>query len=69
MKTLTDIYNECTPGSQGFCIAVETHCGFNTSRSETARIAERAETAEEFQRIWQDEDSWTDENNQNADAA
>lgn len=61
--SLNQIYAEFTPGSQGFCIAVETNCGFNTSRDETARIASRAQTAEQFEQIWSDEDWWTDENN------
>ena len=58
--TLDTIYATYTPGSQGFCIAVETHCGFQTSRTETARIAECAATAEEFQTIWENDDSWHD---------
>ena len=62
--TLSEIYTQYTAGSTGFVIAVESHCGFNTSREETARIAERAQTAEEFETIWQNEDWWTDENNQ-----
>lgn len=62
--TLDQIYAEFTVGSQGFCIAVETHCWFGISRAEIARIAERAATAEEFQAIWENDDSWTDENNQ-----
>jgi hypothetical protein len=61
--TIEQIYNEYTPGSQGFCIAVETHCGFQTSRTETARIAAKAPTAAEFQSVWENDDSWTDENN------
>ena len=61
--TIEQIYNDYTPGSQGFCLAVETHCGFQTSRTETARIAAQATTAAEFQSIWENDDSWTDANN------
>ena len=61
--TIEQIYNEYTPGSHGFCIAVETHCGFQTSRTETARIAAKAKNAAEFQSTWENDDSWTDENN------
>lgn len=61
--TIEQIYSEFTRGSQGFCIAVETHCGYQTSRAETARIAALAETADQFQRVWENDDSWTDANN------
>lgn len=62
--TIEQIYNDYTPGSLGFCVAVETHCGYQTSRSETARIAAKAETAAQFELVWRNDDSWTDENNQ-----
>lgn len=62
--TLSQIYSQFTRGSQGFCRAVETHCGFNTSMDETKRIADKAETAEDFERIWESDDNWTDEKNQ-----
>ena len=62
--TLSEIFSAYTPGSTGFCIAVETHCGFNISRDETKRIAARAATADEFEAVWQNDDSWTDEKNQ-----
>ena len=61
MTDLDDIYREYTPGSTGFCIAVETHCGFAISREETARIATKAGTPEEFHRIWANDDWWTDD--------
>ena len=61
--TLTQIYNEFTPASAGFTIAVETHCGFCISRDEIERIAEQAETADEFESIWENEDWWTRANN------
>lgn len=61
--TLAQIYASFTPGSTGFVQAVSSHCGFGTSSEETRRIAEKAETAEEFERIWQNEDWWTDANN------
>lgn len=61
--TIEQIYSNFTTGSQGFCIAIETHCGFQTSRAETKRIAAKAKTAAEFQSIWENDDSWTDENN------
>ena len=62
--TLEQIYSDFTPGSPGFCIAVETHCGFQTSREETARIAAKAKTAADFQSVWENDDSWTDANNE-----
>lgn len=62
--TLKEIYAEYVPGSLGFCIAVETYCGFKTTRTETERIADLAATAEEFEAVWEEDDSWTDENNQ-----
>lgn len=58
--TLADIYSEYTPGSLGFVIAVETHCGFAISRDEIRRIAEKARSAEEFRFIWENEDWWQD---------
>ena len=61
--TLTDIYSEFVAGSQGFCDAVRTHCGFGISTTEIERIAERAKDADDFQRIWENDDSWTDEQN------
>lgn len=59
--TLNNIYNEYVVGSQGFCIAVETHCGFEISRTEIERIAERAETAERFEHIWENQTWWADD--------
>lgn len=58
--TLADIYDVFTPGSQGFAIAVETHCGFGISREEIKRIANKAATAEQFEAIWSNEDWWSD---------
>jgi hypothetical protein len=60
MTTLQQIFDEFTAGSTGFCIAVETHCGFGISRKEIARIASRARTADEFVSIWTNEDWWAD---------
>jgi hypothetical protein len=60
--TLQDIYAEYTAGSTGFCIAVETHCGYEISREEIARIAARAKNSGEFEAIWTNEDWWTDAN-------
>jgi hypothetical protein len=65
--TLNEIYDQYTPGSQGFVDAVETHCGFDISRSEIERIADKSPTAADFQRNWEGDDSWTDAaNEQNA---
>lgn len=61
--TLADIYSQFTPGSQGFCTAVSDHCGFEISRDEIRRIAERAATAEQFEAAWEGDDWWTDANN------
>lgn len=59
---ITEIYSEYTPGSTGFCIAVETHCAFDISRDEIGRISRRAGTPAEFVKIWENEDWWTDAN-------
>ena len=59
---LKDIYDEYQVGSQGFCIAVETHCGYEISRPEIERIAVQAPTPDDFQRTWEDKDWWVDEN-------
>lgn len=61
--TINEIYETYTVASQGFCVAVETHCGYQISRNEIARIASKAATADEFQNIWENEDWWTDANN------
>ena len=61
--TLEQIYNEYTPGSQGFAIAVETHCGFSISRDEIKRISSKADNAEKFWRAWEKGDWWADEVN------
>lgn len=72
--TLSDIFADYNPGSSGFCIAVETHCGFEISRAEIERIAKAAAAAcpdaddndalaAEFERIWRDESWWSDDEN------
>lgn len=61
--TLLQIFDTYTAGSPGFCKAVQTHCGFNASLAEIKRIADLADTAEKFQQVWENDDSWTDENN------
>lgn len=58
---LAAAYADFTPGSTGFAIAVETHCGFQASREEIKRIAERARNAAEFVKIWQNENWWADD--------
>ena len=58
--TLPEIYDRYTPGFPGFVTAIETHCGFQISRSEIKRIAQRATTPDDFQRIWENETWWTD---------
>lgn len=60
LQALSEIYTEYKSGSQGFCIAVETHCGFNISRDEIERIGDAAGTAEEFYNTWENETWWTD---------
>ena len=59
--TLADIYAAYTTGSAGFVIAVETHGGFDISRTEIERIAASAATAEEFQTAWEDTTDWADD--------
>ena len=66
--TLADIFDTYTPGSLGFCTAVETHCGFEVSRPEIERIALRAavagpdsvDLAAEFRRVWSEDAWWRD---------
>ena len=60
--TIQEIYAKFMPGSQGFVKAVETHCGYCASATEIERIAAKASDAAEFQTIWENDDSWTDEN-------
>lgn len=67
--TIIEIYHQFQPGSTGFVQAVQSHCGFCISRTEIKRIADLAADADEFQRIWGNDDSWTDENNVSDDAA
>jgi hypothetical protein len=61
--TIQTIYADFRPGSQGFVKAVATNCGFDISDREIRRISTRAETADQFQAIWENEDWWTDKNN------
>jgi hypothetical protein len=50
IMTINEIYATYTVGSQGFCKAVETHCGYSVSIS--------------FQSVWENnDDSWTDAKN------
>ena len=67
MMDLEKIYTDYTPGSDGFAIAVEAHCGFEISRDEIKRIASKAETPEQFDAIWSNEDWWTDKKNEKTD--
>lgn len=61
--TLDQIFSEYTVGSTGFCIAVETHCGYDLSRDEIERIGYASKTPEDFDHIFAEEFWWTDENN------
>lgn len=61
--TLANIYDEFTAGSDGFCRAVSSWCGFDMSRTEIERVGLRAKTAEKFEDIYANEDWWTDANN------
>ena len=58
--TLHEIYDTYRPGSEGFCVAVETHCGFETSREETALIAAASPDARSFKATWENMDWWKD---------
>lgn len=60
MATLETIYEDFTRGSNGFVKAVQTWCGFDMSNAEIERIAEKAETPDEFTRIWENETWWAD---------
>jgi len=61
--TLAEIYDEYVVGSEGFVVAVDIHCGYNISKREIRRIANRAPTPEQFQTIWENETDWADEHN------
>ena len=61
--SIHEIYTTFSAGSRGFVSAVQSHCGFYASDAEIGRIAELADTAEEFQSVWENDDSWTDSNN------
>lgn len=60
--TLDEIFSTYTKGSPGFVKAVETYCGFLISSTEIERIANKASDAAEFQRVFEDDDTWTDDN-------
>ena len=59
--TIAEIYAEYTPGSDGFAIAVRDHCGFDMSREEIKRLGAVANSAEEFEDQWKNDDWWADE--------
>lgn len=59
-ENLETIYETFNPGSTGFIKAVQTHCCFAVSDDEIRRIAHKAETPEDFQKIWENEDWWID---------
>lgn len=61
--TFDQIAHEYRWGSQGFCIAIETHLGLDASRTEIERIASRTSTPAEFMAVWTDDVDWTDEHN------
>lgn len=61
--TIRDIVEmECAfaaqAASDGFCCAVETNCGFDIDQDQIMRIAAKAETADKFQTIFENEDWW-----------
>lgn len=58
--TLTQIYENYTPGSRGFAGAVRDHTGFGLSMNEIIRISKVAKNAAEFGEVWANEDWWTD---------
>lgn len=62
--TIEQIYVLFTAGSKGFVKAMQTDCGFECSATEIERIAAKATNAVEFQRIWENDDTWTDSNNE-----
>lgn len=65
--TLSEIYEKFNAGSPGFVDAVQSHCGLYASDAEIERIADLADDADSFQHIWENDDSWTDENNGETD--
>jgi hypothetical protein len=63
MTNLNTIYDEFTIGSNGMIRAIQTHCGgaFDISDAECARILAVAETASEFEHLWENADWWRDD--------
>ena len=60
-ETLAEIYTEYTPGSTGFCAAVQTQCdGYQLSDAEIERLAARCKTAAEFDAAWHSDTWWCD---------
>ncbi len=67
--SLSEIFATYTAGSTGFCAAVETHCGYEMSRDEIARVSLKAaeagpnsgDMADEFDAIVTEEFWWTDD--------
>ena len=46
--------------SPAFIAEVQTHCGYDMTDSEVARIAEFSKDADDFDSIWSDQDWWLD---------
>lgn len=61
MTNLNTIYDEFTIGSDGMIRAIQTHCGFDISDVECARILHWAKTASEFERLYENADWWRDD--------
>ena len=60
-KTIEEVYARFKPGSTEFVTEVESHCGYELSRTEIARLADAAKNAEEFQYLFDSSDTWQDE--------
>lgn len=65
--TLNQIFAERSRTGSQIVIDIETHCGFEASRSELRRLVnavahlDDTDAPGEFQRLWENDSFWTDE--------
>ena len=57
---LESIYSTYRPGSNDFVDAVQNHCDYELTNSETERLGKHAETALAFDRSYQNCTWWRD---------
>lgn len=61
MLTLKDIYDQFTPGTDGFGRAIEKYCGMDLTSAQAMRIGAVARTPDEFVQLWTHFTWWRDE--------